>query len=558
MMFGANANGYYIPPLPPPGVPAMGDESLGGPDYYQNFMYMAPPPQMFNRETFSNPSSRKQSIASSYSSATSSRNNSGSTNATSMASIPLMGSQPPLPYSPSMSPSASSQTKLYSKGGPPGLSFQQSQSQPMFYPPVFPGQFSYSGQSPPGSATASNLALAINSSDSTSDTTSYKNKKPGSSGSNRKEHSSSSKSRASPMYPNQGQSCYHPAMMYDQQNVAKQHYNGVYSNAAATQGGIPFLPYLSPMTLRGFGYPPQMPASGYPNTGISNGSGAPSSHSAPPALQGTQYPPPPWFPSNNSTMPYMLQKGVYNPASNVATGGVTGNGGNLGGASVYEKRIGSAPAAFNRLLPPLTMDANLLAFNKYNQIIDPNYSENYDTINTKRLFFGNLSYKTSLETLKNALVERGLGNSDIEIPDPEHSKGYAIVTFATEEDAHKAIDIFNNRNFDGRRLGVRHDRFPGLEHKNKNNSEFQVYHGIMSKTTNAHNTDFKSENKKEYSETNLSDDNTLKNSPAVGLEERFDAKAKDNGENDAKVARDLATELNKLHSSKKSIKCFCV
>lgn len=76
----------------------------------------------------------------------------------------------------------------------------------------------------------------------------------------------------------------------------------------------------------------------------------------------------------------------------------------------------------------------------------------------------------------------------------------------------------------------------------------------MSKTTNAHNTDFKSENKKEYSETNLSDDNTLKNSPAVGLEERFDAKAKDNGENDAKVARDLATELNKLHSSKKSIK----
>ena len=49
----------------------------------------------------------------------------------------------------------------------------------------------------------------------------------------------------------------------------------------------------------------------------------------------------------------------------------------------------------------------------------------------------------------------------MEIPeyDDGRSKGFAIASFYTEEDAAKAIAIFDKANFNGRELNVRYDRF---------------------------------------------------------------------------------------------------
>ncbi|HSE94454.1 MAG TPA: RNA-binding protein [Methylomirabilota bacterium] len=77
------------------------------------------------------------------------------------------------------------------------------------------------------------------------------------------------------------------------------------------------------------------------------------------------------------------------------------------------------------------------------------------TISAK-IFVGNLSYQTSRDELTRLLSE--VGNVvDAYLPSDRETgrpRGFAFVTFATEEEAAQAIQRFNGREVDGRKLVV--------------------------------------------------------------------------------------------------------
>lgn len=68
----------------------------------------------------------------------------------------------------------------------------------------------------------------------------------------------------------------------------------------------------------------------------------------------------------------------------------------------------------------------------------------------KKIFIGNLSYGTTMETLTETFLKFG------EIVDsykPE-GKGFAFITFSTEEQALNAIEAMNGQELDGRALSI--------------------------------------------------------------------------------------------------------
>lgn len=81
----------------------------------------------------------------------------------------------------------------------------------------------------------------------------------------------------------------------------------------------------------------------------------------------------------------------------------------------------------------------------------------------QRLFIGNIPYETQWQDLKDFL--RAGGNIyRVDIPEVDgQQKGYAIAIYHSEEDAAKAIDMFNRATFNGRELFVRYDRVTGPE-----------------------------------------------------------------------------------------------
>lgn len=78
----------------------------------------------------------------------------------------------------------------------------------------------------------------------------------------------------------------------------------------------------------------------------------------------------------------------------------------------------------------------------------------------KKLYVGGLSYNTSEETLKNTFSEAGTVESATVITDrmSGRSKGFGFVEMATDEEAQKAISMFNGKELDGRRLMVNEAR----------------------------------------------------------------------------------------------------
>jgi RNA recognition motif-containing protein len=74
----------------------------------------------------------------------------------------------------------------------------------------------------------------------------------------------------------------------------------------------------------------------------------------------------------------------------------------------------------------------------------------------KKLYVGNLSYKTSEETLKNHFAQFGTVESVKIISDREtgNSKGFGFVEMSTEEEAQAAISGANQQEFEGRKLKV--------------------------------------------------------------------------------------------------------
>jgi len=77
-------------------------------------------------------------------------------------------------------------------------------------------------------------------------------------------------------------------------------------------------------------------------------------------------------------------------------------------------------------------------------------------MNQNRLFVGNLSYKTAENDLQDYFSQAGVVTSVNLMLDRAtgKSRGFAFIEFATPEEATKAVEQFNNKEFQGRQLTV--------------------------------------------------------------------------------------------------------
>ena len=75
---------------------------------------------------------------------------------------------------------------------------------------------------------------------------------------------------------------------------------------------------------------------------------------------------------------------------------------------------------------------------------------------TKKLFVGGLSYETTEATLKETFSQAGTVESATVITDKMsgRSKGFGFVEMSSEEEAQKAIEMFNGKEIDGKNVTV--------------------------------------------------------------------------------------------------------
>ena len=74
----------------------------------------------------------------------------------------------------------------------------------------------------------------------------------------------------------------------------------------------------------------------------------------------------------------------------------------------------------------------------------------------KKLYVGGLSYNTTEATLRQAFEAAGTVESATIIIDKmtNRSKGFGFVEMSSDEEAAKAIEMFNGKDFEGRKLTV--------------------------------------------------------------------------------------------------------
>ena len=82
-------------------------------------------------------------------------------------------------------------------------------------------------------------------------------------------------------------------------------------------------------------------------------------------------------------------------------------------------------------------------------------------MNTK-LYVGNLDYGVNDEKLGQVFAEAGTVNSAVVITDKYsgRSKGFGFVEMASEEEAKKAMEMFNEKELEGRKMIVNEARPP--------------------------------------------------------------------------------------------------
>jgi len=78
----------------------------------------------------------------------------------------------------------------------------------------------------------------------------------------------------------------------------------------------------------------------------------------------------------------------------------------------------------------------------------------------KKLYVGGLSYNTTEAALKDAFAQAGTVESTTIITDrmSGRSKGFGFVEMATDEEAAKAIEMWNGKELDGRTVTVNEAR----------------------------------------------------------------------------------------------------
>src|SRR6059036_1896053 len=77
-------------------------------------------------------------------------------------------------------------------------------------------------------------------------------------------------------------------------------------------------------------------------------------------------------------------------------------------------------------------------------------------MNESRLFVGNLSYQTMENDLQEYFAQAGVVTSVNLMLDKftGKSRGFAFVEYSTAEEANKAVEMFHNKEFQGRQLTV--------------------------------------------------------------------------------------------------------
>ena len=78
----------------------------------------------------------------------------------------------------------------------------------------------------------------------------------------------------------------------------------------------------------------------------------------------------------------------------------------------------------------------------------------------KKLYVGSLSYDTTDESLRNAFAQAGAVESASVLMDKMsgRSRGFGFVEMANDEDAQKAIEMWNGKELDGRTIIVNEAR----------------------------------------------------------------------------------------------------
>ena len=73
-----------------------------------------------------------------------------------------------------------------------------------------------------------------------------------------------------------------------------------------------------------------------------------------------------------------------------------------------------------------------------------------------KLYVGNLDYATTSDQLRELFAQAGTVIDAVVIThkDTGRSRGFGFIEFENEEDAKKAIDMFNDKDFQGRKLVV--------------------------------------------------------------------------------------------------------
>ncbi|MBU2579893.1 RNA-binding protein [Patescibacteria group bacterium] len=79
---------------------------------------------------------------------------------------------------------------------------------------------------------------------------------------------------------------------------------------------------------------------------------------------------------------------------------------------------------------------------------------------SKKLYVGGLPYSTTEDTLKEAFEKAGAVDSTAIITDKMsgRSRGFGFVEMTNDEDAPKAIEMWNGKEFEGRNLTVNEAR----------------------------------------------------------------------------------------------------
>ncbi len=78
----------------------------------------------------------------------------------------------------------------------------------------------------------------------------------------------------------------------------------------------------------------------------------------------------------------------------------------------------------------------------------------------KKLYIGNLPYQATEDSLKDLFAKAGTVESAAIITDKVsgRSKGFGFIEMSTEEEAKKAIEMFNEQDLEGRKMVVNEAR----------------------------------------------------------------------------------------------------